>query len=135
MRKLRGSVEFVPTPARLPQRRRTSSTRFIPGRLGHGHSLPGPWPRRPASLTSGALFGFATARRFPPLAARVEGIGSRFAGRVGVKSGGDGFWAGVGLGISLGILYPPCAGPILAGVLTFSASQSFHAGRLAVIVA
>jgi cytochrome c biogenesis protein CcdA/thiol-disulfide isomerase/thioredoxin len=81
------------------------------------------------------LFGFGIVLLIPPLAARVEGFGSRFAGRVGVKSGGDGFWAGVGLGISLGILYAPCAGPILAGVLTFSASQSFNAGRLAVIVA
>ncbi len=81
------------------------------------------------------LFGFGVVLLIPPLAARVEAFGSRFAGRVGVKSGGDGFWAGVGLGISLGILYAPCAGPILAGVLTFSASQSFNAGRLAVIVA
>jgi cytochrome c biogenesis protein CcdA/thiol-disulfide isomerase/thioredoxin len=81
------------------------------------------------------LFGFGIVLLIPPLAARVEAFGSRFAGRVGVKSGGDGFWAGVGLGISLGILYAPCAGPILAGVLTFSASQSFNAGRLAVIVA
>jgi len=81
------------------------------------------------------LFGFGIVLLIPPLAARVEAFGSRFAGRVGVKSGGDGYWAGVGLGISLGILYAPCAGPILAGVLTFSASQSFNAGRLAVIVA
>jgi cytochrome c biogenesis protein CcdA/thiol-disulfide isomerase/thioredoxin len=77
------------------------------------------------------LFGFGIVLLIPPLAARVEAFGSRFAGRVGVKSGGDGYWAGVGLGI----LYAPCAGPILAGVLTFSASQSFNAGRLAVIVA
>ncbi|MGH2941137.1 MAG: cytochrome c biogenesis protein DipZ [Solirubrobacterales bacterium] len=81
------------------------------------------------------LFGFGIVLLIPPLAARVEAFGSRFAGRVGVKSGGDGYWAGVGLGISLGILYAPCAGPILASVLTFSASQSFNAGRLAVIVA
>jgi cytochrome c biogenesis protein CcdA/thiol-disulfide isomerase/thioredoxin len=81
------------------------------------------------------LFGFGIVLLIPPLAARVEAFGSRFAGRVGVKSGGDGYWAGVGLGISLGILYAPCAGPILAGVLTFSASQSFNAARLAVIVA
>jgi cytochrome c biogenesis protein CcdA/thiol-disulfide isomerase/thioredoxin len=81
------------------------------------------------------LFGFGVVLLIPPLAARVEAFGSRFAGRVGVKSGGDGYWSGVGLGVSLGILYAPCAGPILAGVLTFSASQSFNAGRLAVIVA
>jgi cytochrome c biogenesis protein CcdA/thiol-disulfide isomerase/thioredoxin len=81
------------------------------------------------------LFGFGVVLLIPPLAARVEAFGSRFAGRVGVKSDGDGFWGGVGLGLSLGVLYAPCAGPILAGVLTISASQSFNAGRLAVVVA
>ena len=81
------------------------------------------------------LFGFGIVLLIPPLAARVEAFGSRFAGRVGVKSGGDGFWAGVGLGLSLGVLYAPCAGPILAAVLTASASQPFNAGRLAVVFA
>src|ERR1700729_2721888 len=43
--------------------------------------------------------------------------------------------AGFGIGLSLGVLYAPCAGPILAGVLTFSASQPFNAERLAVVFA
>ncbi|MBS1863594.1 MAG: cytochrome c biogenesis protein DipZ [Actinobacteria bacterium] len=82
------------------------------------------------------LFGFGIVLLVPSLAARVEGFASRFAGRVGVKAnGGDGFWPGVGLGLSLGVLYAPCAGPILAGVLTFSASQSLNAGRFAVVLA
>jgi cytochrome c biogenesis protein CcdA/thiol-disulfide isomerase/thioredoxin len=81
------------------------------------------------------LFVFGVVLLIPPLAARVEAFGSRFAGRVGVKSGGDGFWPGVGLGLSLGVLYAPCAGPILAAVLTASASQPFNAGRLAVVFA
>ncbi len=82
-----------------------------------------------------AVFGFILL--VPPLAARVEAYGSSLGGRLGVKTDdkGDGFWGGVGLGFSLGVLYAPCAGPILAGVLTLSASQSFNAGRLAVIVA
>ena len=58
---------------------------------------------------------------------------SRFASRAGVAKGkGDGFWSGTAVGASLGLLYAPCAGPILAGVITVSASQSFSAGRLAV---
>jgi cytochrome c biogenesis protein CcdA/thiol-disulfide isomerase/thioredoxin len=81
------------------------------------------------------LFGFGIVLLIPPLAARVEAFGSRFAGRVGVNTEGDGFWPGVGLGCSLGVLYAPCAGPILAAVLTASASQPFNAGRLAVVVA
>jgi len=41
----------------------------------------------------------------------------------------------VPLGFGLGFLYAPCAGPILAGVITVSAAQSFTAGRLAVALA
>jgi cytochrome c biogenesis protein CcdA/thiol-disulfide isomerase/thioredoxin len=81
------------------------------------------------------LFGFGIVLLVPPLAARVEAFGSRFAGRVGVNAESDGFWGGVGLGLSLGVLYAPCAGPILAAVLTASASQPFNAGRLAVVIA
>ena len=58
---------------------------------------------------------------------------SRFASRAGVAKGkGDGFWSGTAVGASLGLVYAPCAGPILAGVITVSASQSFSTGRLAV---
>ena len=45
---------------------------------------------------------------------------------------GEGFWSGTAVGASLGLVYAPCAGPILAGVITVSASQTFTAGRLAV---
>jgi cytochrome c biogenesis protein CcdA/thiol-disulfide isomerase/thioredoxin len=82
------------------------------------------------------LAGFGIVLLVPSLSARVEGYASRFTGRLGVKSDvGDGFWPGVGLGLSLGVLYAPCAGPILAGVGTFFASQSFNVGRLAVVLA
>src|SRR5680860_1909464 len=78
------------------------------------------------------LIAFGVSLMSPPLAARIEAYMSRFAGRAGVKSGGDGFWSGTAVGASLGLVYAPCAGPILAGVITVSASQPFTAGRLAV---
>jgi cytochrome c biogenesis protein CcdA/thiol-disulfide isomerase/thioredoxin len=78
------------------------------------------------------LIGFGITLMVPRLADRVEAAMSRFAGRAGVKSGGDGFWSGTAVGASLGLVYAPCAGPILAGVITVSASQPFTAGRLAV---
>jgi len=78
------------------------------------------------------LIGFGVSLMIPPLAARIEAYMSRFAGRAGVRSGGDGFWSGTAVGASLGLVYAPCAGPILAGVITVSASQPFTAGRLAV---
>src|SRR5689334_4170325 len=84
-------------------------------------------------LAIAALLAFGVSLMIPPLAARIEATMSRFAGRVGVaRRGGDGFWSGVLVGASLGLVYAPCAGPILAGVITVSASQSFTAGRLAV---
>jgi cytochrome c biogenesis protein CcdA/thiol-disulfide isomerase/thioredoxin len=79
------------------------------------------------------LLGFGVVLMIPPLAARLEASMSRFAGRAGIARGeGDGFWSGTAVGASLGLVYAPCAGPILAGVITVSASQSFSTGRLAV---
>jgi cytochrome c biogenesis protein CcdA/thiol-disulfide isomerase/thioredoxin len=73
----------------------------------------------------------------PAAAARVEAWLGRIAPRAParVNMGGDGFGSGVLLGLSLGLVYAPCAGPILAGVITVSASQDFTAGRLAVAFA
>jgi cytochrome c biogenesis protein CcdA/thiol-disulfide isomerase/thioredoxin len=84
-------------------------------------------------LAIAVLLGFGIVLMIPPLAARVEAWTSQFAGRAGVAKGkGDGFWSGTAVGASLGLVYAPCAGPILAGVITVSASQSFSTGRLAV---
>jgi cytochrome c biogenesis protein CcdA/thiol-disulfide isomerase/thioredoxin len=71
----------------------------------------------------------------PGAAARVEAWLSRLAPRAPARASGDGFGSGVLLGLSLGFVYAPCAGPILAGVITVSASQDFTAGRLAVAFA
>ncbi|HEX4730088.1 MAG TPA: cytochrome c biogenesis protein DipZ [Solirubrobacterales bacterium] len=83
-------------------------------------------------LAIAVLLGFGVVLMIPLLAARVEAWMSQFAGRAGVARGGDGFWSGTAVGVSLGLVYAPCAGPILAGVITVSASQTFNAGRLAV---
>lgn len=84
-------------------------------------------------LAIAVLLGFGIVLMIPPLAARLEAWMSRFASRAGVAKGkGDGFWSGTAVGASLGLVYAPCAGPILAGVITVSASQSFSTGRLAV---
>src|SRR4051794_15218015 len=78
------------------------------------------------------LLLFGATLVVPPLAARVEAWLTRLApsARRGDENGG--FGSGVVVGLSLGLVYAPCAGPILAGVITVSASQSFTAGRLAV---
>lgn len=85
------------------------------------------------------LLAFGVTLLIPPLAARLEGRLSRVAGtlsRGGIAGGGgDGFRSGLLVGASLGLVYAPCAGPVLAGVITVSASQPFTAGRLAVALA
>ncbi len=84
-------------------------------------------------LAIAVLLGFGVVLIIPSLAARIEAWLSRFASRAGIVSpSGDGFWSGTAVGASLGVVYAPCAGPILAGVLVVSASQPFTAGRLAV---
>jgi len=84
-------------------------------------------------LAIAVLLGFGVVLMVQPLAARLEAWLSGLTGRFGApRNAGDGFWSGTALGASLGILYTPCAGPILAGVITVSASQDFSAGRLAV---
>jgi cytochrome c biogenesis protein CcdA/thiol-disulfide isomerase/thioredoxin len=81
------------------------------------------------------LFGLSLL--IPPLGARLEAaIGSLVPASARRPAGsGEGFWSGFLLGLSLGLVYAPCAGPILAGVITVSAAQSFTAGRLAVALA
>jgi cytochrome c biogenesis protein CcdA/thiol-disulfide isomerase/thioredoxin len=95
--------------------------------------LPGDLLR---TLAIVVLLGFGLTLMVPPLAARVEAALSGIGRLVKVPSGGgDGFWSGVVVGLSLGFVYAPCAGPILAGVITVSASQDFTAERLAVAFA
>jgi cytochrome c biogenesis protein CcdA/thiol-disulfide isomerase/thioredoxin len=84
-------------------------------------------------LAIAVLIGFGLTLMAPPLAARLEGWISGIVSRGGgPRTGAEGFWSGILVGLSLGFVYAPCAGPILAGVITVSASQSFDTGRLAV---
>jgi len=80
------------------------------------------------------LVAFGLVLLVRPLADRVEGWISRVVpGPARVR--GDGLASGLLVGASLGFVYAPCAGPILAGVITVSAAQDFTFGRLAVALA
>lgn len=85
-------------------------------------------------IAIGTLGVFGLVLVIPPLADRVEAFVSRLVPGP-ARSSGDGFGSGFVLGLSLGLVYAPCAGPILAGVITVSASQDFTAGKLAVALA
>ena len=68
------------------------------------------------------LAGFGVTLLAPRLADRVEAPLSRLA-RFGPRSGGDGFWSGLVVGAALGFVYAPCAGPILAAVISVGAAS------------
>ena len=81
------------------------------------------------------LAGFGVSLLIPSLSARVEAWASRLVSGARPLGSSEGFGSGLLLGASLGLLYAPCAGPVLAGVITVSAAQEFTVGRLAVALA
>jgi len=82
-------------------------------------------------LAIAVLIAFGLSLLLPPLGDRIEAAISRLV-PAPARPGGEGFGSGLLVGASLGLIYAPCAGPILAGVITVSASQEFTAGKLAV---
>ncbi len=96
--------------------------------LVDGVGLPGGTVRTLAVLV---LLGFGVSLLFPPLAARVEAPLSRLA-RFGPRGRGEGFWSGLLVGAGLGFVYAPCAGPILAAVVSVSATQGTSGELVAV---
>jgi len=85
-------------------------------------------------IAIGTLGVFGIILIVPALAGRVEAFASRLVPGP-ARTKGEGFGPGFVLGTSLGLVYAPCAGPILAGVITVSASQDFTAGKLSVALA
>ena len=83
------------------------------------------------TLAVAALLLFGVALVWPRVAAVVE---RPFAGlaRFGPTSKGDGFWSGAAVGAALGFVYAPCAGPILAAVISVAAVQGASAEVVAV---
>jgi len=75
---------------------------------------------RDLAIAALALFGLAVA--IPRLGDRLEAPLSRLA-RFGPKSGGRGFFSGLAVGAALGFVYAPCAGPVLAAVVSVSAAS------------
>jgi len=83
--------------------------------------LPGDLAR---GMAIAVLAAFGLALVVPRLGAAVEGRLSRLARRGVTSPGGDGFRSGLLLGASLGLVYAPCAGPILAAVVALDAAVS-----------
>ena len=99
-----------------------------------------------ARLVSGVGVGAGTARTVaiivliaagavmlvPAVSARLEAPLSRLA-RFGPRTRGSGFWSGIGVGAALGFVCAPCAGPILAAVISVSASTGGPTARVVLV--
>ena len=76
-------------------------------------------PLRAVAVVVLLIFGLTLL--LPALAARLEAP-SRAWRALGPKTRGDGFASGLAVGAALGFVYTPCAGPILAAVISVSAA-------------
>jgi cytochrome c biogenesis protein CcdA/thiol-disulfide isomerase/thioredoxin len=77
-------------------------------------------PLRDVAIAVLAAFGVALI--VPRLAERVERPLAALS-RLGPRTRGDGFASGLLVGAALGFVYTPCAGPILAAVISVSAAS------------
>ena len=73
-------------------------------------------------LAVAVLLVMGLALILPGVADRMEARMSRMA-RFGPRTRGDGFASGLLVGAALGFVYTPCAGPILAAVISVSAAS------------
>ena len=88
------------------------------------------------------LFGFGALLLVPRLADRAEAALSPLIA-LGPRNRGHGFASGLLVGAALGFVYAPCAGPILAAVISVSAASgstvavaiAYSAGSAAVLLA
>jgi cytochrome c biogenesis protein CcdA len=94
----------------------------LPGVRPEGETRVGLGDGALRSLAVVVLAGFGVALLWPRVLDRLEAPLSRLA-RFGPRSGGDGFWSGLGVGAALGLVYAPCAGPILAAVISVGAAS------------
>ena len=80
----------------------------------------GPDPLRDVAIA--VLIVFGVALMVPQISQLLERPLAAFS-RLGPRTRGDGFFSGLVVGGALGFVYTPCAGPILAAVITVSAAS------------
>lgn len=83
------------------------------------------------------VIGFlGVALIIPKLSQLLEGFVSRLSGRFGTTGNQQtGFWSGFITGFTLGIVWAPCAGPILATIATLAATTQVNAEIVLVTIA
>jgi len=79
------------------------------------------------------LFGIALV--LPQAQKLSEIIFSKLSSKMPVAPGRTGFWGGVLIGLSLGLIWTPCVGPILAAVITLAATASISSQTILITLA
>jgi thiol-disulfide isomerase/thioredoxin len=82
-----------------------------------------------------ALWVFGALLLWPALAERAMAPLGGVADWAARRGMAPGTWGGLGLGLTLGLLWTPCAGPVLAGILALVAAQSDAAQAAALLLA
>lgn len=87
-------------------------------------------------IAAGLVIVFGLVMVVPPLKDAFQSLASRLTARgTAVGKPKAGFWSGVVLGLSLGLVWTPCVGPIMASVISLALTQSLDAGSFAITFA
>ncbi len=81
---------------------------------------------------------FGVVMLVPWLRNRFELLTSRIARRSGKAPDTqrrNGFWSGVVVGLSLGLIWTPCVGPIMASVISLALTQHVDGGSVSITLA
>ncbi len=81
------------------------------------------------------ILGFGLSLVLPSFQVKVEKLFSRLAGATPTANKKNGFFGGLLIGLSLGLIWTPCVGPILASIITLAASNTIAAGSVAITLA
>ncbi len=69
---------------------------------------------------------FGISLLLPQFQVFMERLFSRLSGKFAVKGNHEGFHGGVFIGLSLGLVWTPCVGPIIASVITLAATSTVN---------
>ena len=75
-------------------------------------------------MSVGLLLMFGLTLLIPALHTAFEGFSARAVSTLQPQSSRDGWWGGVAVGGTLGVLWSPCVGPIMASVITLALSNA-----------
>lgn len=76
---------------------------------------------RSFSIVIIALLGLSLL--FPAFQVLTERLFSKLSNKFSIKGTHQGFWGGMLIGLSLGLIWTPCVGPIIASVITLAATS------------